>query len=67
MDRTERFYLIERLLHERKVVPRQAFLEGAGVSPATFKRDLEYMRERLHAPIVWNADRRATSSAPPTA
>jgi predicted DNA-binding transcriptional regulator YafY len=57
MDRTERFYLIERLLRERKVVPRTAFLDALEVSPATFKRDLEYMRDRLHAPIVWNADR----------
>ena len=26
------------------------------MSLATFKRDLEYMRDRLHAPIVWNAE-----------
>src|SRR5512134_1305999 len=56
MDRTERFYKIDRLLHDRKLVTRPQFLTALGVSPATFKRDLEYMRERLHAPIEWNAD-----------
>ena len=58
MDRTERFYKIDQLLGNRKSVPRDIFLEELGVSPATFKRDLEYMRERLHAPIVWDAERR---------
>jgi len=57
MDRTERFYRIERLLRERKVVPREAFLDALEVSHATFKRDLEYLRERLEVPIAWNADK----------
>jgi len=57
MDRTERFYRIERLLRERKVVPRRAFLDALEVSLATFKRDLEYLRERLEVPIEWNADK----------
>jgi predicted DNA-binding transcriptional regulator YafY len=57
LDRTERFYRIERLLRERKVVPRNAFLDALEVSLATFKRDLEYLRERLEVPIEWNADK----------
>jgi len=57
MDRTERFYRIERLLRERKVVPRQVFLDVLEVSLATFKRDLEYLRERLEVPIEWSADK----------
>ncbi|HVF62458.1 MAG TPA: YafY family protein [Casimicrobiaceae bacterium] len=56
MDRSERFYLIDRMLNERGLVTRQAFLDALEVSLATFKRDLEYMRERFNAPIVWNAD-----------
>jgi len=56
MDRTERFYKIDQMLHDRSVVPLQDFLEELGVSLATFKRDLEYMRERLHAPIDWDRD-----------
>ena len=56
MDRTERFYRIEHLLHERTVVPADDFLKELEVSRATFKRDLEYMRDRMHAPIVWDRD-----------
>lgn len=56
MDRTERFYHIDRLLHELQVVPLQTFLDELEVSLATFKRDLEYLRERFNAPIVWDRD-----------
>lgn len=58
MDRTERFYKIDQLLSNRKSIPRDDFLDELGVSLATFKRDLEYMRERLHAPIEWDPERR---------
>lgn len=57
MDRSERFYLIDRLLNDRKLVTRREFLDALEVSAATFKRDLEYMRERFNAPIAWNAER----------
>ena len=56
MDRTERFYKIDNLLRARRVVSRDAFLDELGVSLATFKRDLEYMRDRLNAPIAYNHD-----------
>lgn len=56
MDRTERFYRIDQLLQERGVVSRDAFLGDLEVSLATFKRDLEYMRDRLNAPVVFDAD-----------
>lgn len=56
MDRTERFYHIDRLLNERRVVPVQVFLDELEISLATFKRDLEYLRERFNAPIVWDRD-----------
>ncbi len=54
MNRTERFYKIDHMLAERRVVPLEAFLAELEISRATFKRDLEYMRERLNAPIVWD-------------
>lgn len=54
MDRTERLYRIDRLLNERKLVPVEVFLAELEVSLATFKRDLEYLRDRLNAPIVWD-------------
>jgi predicted DNA-binding transcriptional regulator YafY len=56
MDRTERFYKIEHLLTERRVVPVKVFLAELEVSPATFKRDIEYLRSRLQAPIVWDRE-----------
>ena len=56
MDRTERFYKIQRMLQGSRAVPRQAFLDTLEISPATFKRDLEYMRERMGAPIVWDRE-----------
>jgi len=54
MDRTERFYQIDQLLQGGRPVPIERFLEALGVSRATFKRDLEYMRDRLNAPIEWD-------------
>jgi len=56
MDRTERFYKIDQMLNDRKVVPLPDFLTELSVSPATFKRDLEYMRDRLNAPIDWDRE-----------
>ena len=56
MDRTERFYKIDQLLNDMTVVPLGTFLDDLGISLATFKRDLEYMRERLNAPIQWDRD-----------
>lgn len=58
MDRTERFYKIDQLLGEQRVVPFAVLEETLGMSRATIKRDLEYMRNRLHAPIVWDRELR---------
>ena len=58
LDRTERFHLIDQMLSNQRVVSRQQFLDTLEVSPATFKRDLEYLRDRLMAPIVWDRERR---------
>lgn len=56
MDRTERFYRIQQMLRQSRVVPVRTFLRELEVSLATFKRDLEYMRSRLHTPIVWDRE-----------
>ncbi len=58
MDRTERFYIIDQMLSNQRLVTRVQFLEALEVSPATFKRDMEYMRDRLAAPIVWDRENR---------
>jgi predicted DNA-binding transcriptional regulator YafY len=54
MDRTERFYKIEMLIRSRGSVPFADLMDELGVSRATLKRDLEYLRERLDAPIVYD-------------
>lgn len=56
MDRTERFYKIDQMLAARKVVAVDDFLGELGISLATFKRDLEYLRSRFNAPILWDRD-----------
>jgi predicted DNA-binding transcriptional regulator YafY len=58
VERTERFYVIERLLRERRSVPLQVFLDTLEISRATFKRDLEYLRDRFKAPIEWDIEAR---------
>ena len=56
MDRSERFYKIDQMLRERRMVPLGDFLDTLGVSRATFKRDLEYLRDRYNAPIEWDRE-----------
>jgi predicted DNA-binding transcriptional regulator YafY len=56
--RQERLQRMVQLLRSQRVVPRRTFLERLEVSPATFKRDLEYLRERLGAPVIWDRERR---------
>lgn len=56
MERLERFYKIDRLLNDRKLVPFADLQQALEVSRATLKRDLEYMRERFNAPIEWDRE-----------
>jgi len=54
MDRLERFYRMQGMLKNRRFVRTQEFLDELEVSRATFKRDLDYMKDRMHAPIVYD-------------
>jgi len=56
MDRTERIHKIDQMLSKKAAVSTARFLEELQVSLATFKRDLEYMKDRLNAPIIWDRD-----------
>jgi predicted DNA-binding transcriptional regulator YafY len=56
MERLERFYKIHQLLTDRKSVPFAVFRDALGVSPATLKRDLEYMRSSFNAPIEYDRE-----------
>lgn len=58
MDRLERFYKIQQLLERKRAVKIDEFLSELGISLATFKRDLEYMRDRFHAPVIWDRELR---------
>ena len=55
MDRTERFYIIDQLLQMRRSTSTQLLMSELGVSRATVKRDLAYMRDCLFAPIIWDS------------
>ncbi len=59
MERTERFYRIQQLLRNRRFVSTQEFLDELEVSRATFKRDLEYLRDRFRAPILYDPEHEA--------
>lgn len=54
MDRTERFYTIDRLLRSHRGISLSKLMEELEVSRATIRRDLEYMRDRMAAPIIWD-------------
>jgi predicted DNA-binding transcriptional regulator YafY len=56
MDRTERFYKIELLIKSRAGVSFDELKRELEVSPATLKRDLQYLRDRMDAPIVYDRD-----------
>lgn len=58
MERTERLYHIESLLQRRRTVSFETLRDTLEVSPATLKRDLRHLRERLHAPITWDPEAR---------
>ena len=49
---------IDLLLQRRKSTPLALMIDELEVSRATVKRDIEYMRDRMHAPIVWDRELR---------
>jgi predicted DNA-binding transcriptional regulator YafY len=56
VDRTERFYRIRRRLLEKGTLTRREIEDELEISHATFKRDIEYLRDRLNVPIVWSRE-----------
>lgn len=55
MDRTERFYKIQSLLRQNRSVSMRLLCETLEVSRATICRDLDYLRDRMGVPVIWNA------------
>ncbi len=56
MSINERLYQIDQLLNDRRSVSFKELQERLEVSAATLKRDLAYMRDRLHAPIIFDKE-----------
>ncbi len=56
MAKTDRLYKIELLVRQRGSIPFADLLGALEVSPATLKRDLEYLRDQLGAPIEYDRD-----------
>jgi len=54
MTKTARVYKIEMLIRNRGHVSFQALLDELEVSPATVKRDLDYLKDQLGAPIEYD-------------
>jgi len=56
MTRMARHYKIELLIRQRGHVSFAEMREALEVSPATLKRDLEYLRDQLGAPIEYDRE-----------
>lgn len=54
MGDMERLHKIKYMIQARQYVPLQDFLDELEISKATFKRDLEYLRSRMNAAIVYD-------------
>ncbi len=54
MSDMERLHKIKYMIQSRGCVPIEDFLSGLEISRATFKRDLDYLRDRMNAPIVYD-------------
>ena len=54
MSTMERLHRIKYMIQTRKCVAKEIFLEELEISSATFKRDLEYLRDRMNASIVYD-------------
>jgi predicted DNA-binding transcriptional regulator YafY len=54
VTKTARVYKIEMLIRTRGCVSFATLLDELEVSPATLKRDMEYLRDRLGAPIEYD-------------
>jgi len=54
MSDMERLHRIKYMIQSRGCVPIEDFMTSLEISRATFKRDLDYLRDRMNAPIVYD-------------
>jgi len=57
VNRLERIHKIDEMITRQGTVAVDEFLSTLDISLATFKRDLDYLRATLHAPVVWDRGR----------
>jgi len=56
LSQTERLYRIKSLLDAGRCLSKPFLLRELEVSPATLKRDLAHIRNRMNAPLVYDRD-----------
>ena len=56
MSQTERLYKISHLLTIGQCLSRQRLLDDLGISPATLKRDLAHLRDRMNMPVTFDRE-----------
>ena len=56
MPLNERIYKLEQLLKNRAVVPFALMQERTEASRATLNRDIQFMRDRLRMPVVFDKE-----------
>jgi predicted DNA-binding transcriptional regulator YafY len=54
MSQTERILRIQQMLEGRGVISRAKFLDELEISPAQFKRDLAFLRDRFQVQIEYD-------------
>ena len=57
MSQTERLYRLKSFLDAGRCLTRQFLLHEFGTSPATVKRDIAHLRDRMNAPVVFDRER----------
>lgn len=58
MGQPDRLYKLKSWLDSGRCVTRDFLLRELEVSPATLKRDIALLRDRMNCPIEWDRDRR---------
>lgn len=64
MGNVERIYVIHQMLETGRAVPLRRIMERLEISRATAKRDIQFLRDRLQAPIVYDRERGGYRYAP---
>src|SRR5690242_12390290 len=58
MSQTERILRIQQMLQDQRMVSRATFLDELEISPAQFKRDLAFLRDRFQVQIEYDPQKR---------